>query len=280
MGGGPVASAIKNHIKKGFNVFMTESSARTVRDNLNEVKNMGIDIVHSVLNPDITFKDIDLKLFNDLTGRYYPDEDFDIFVAVQDHGYVSGTPDRKTRMEFLRQFLQDGLKKAFFSEKDLIPQYLTRFNSIKNQLENAGVSRYRITDTAIAAALGATFEADKFPVLTIDAGNGHTFAAIVNENRHITGFFEHHTGMLSPAKINYFVKKLTEGSLTGEEIYEDNGHGAIIFEKCKSVPHKIYVTGPRRQELFKNNEDVIFASPLGDMMITGPVGQFMQADLM
>jgi len=45
MGGGPVNRAIKDHIEKGYNVYMTEYAARTVRDNLEYVKSTGINIV-------------------------------------------------------------------------------------------------------------------------------------------------------------------------------------------------------------------------------------------
>lgn len=47
MGGGPVNKAIKNHLDKGYRVLMTEQAARTVRDDLERVKSMGIEIVPS-----------------------------------------------------------------------------------------------------------------------------------------------------------------------------------------------------------------------------------------
>lgn len=280
MGGGPVVSAIKNHIKKGFNVFMEYHAAKTVRDNLDEVTSMGVEVVHSISNPDFTFKDIDIDLIKKLTENYYPKESINLLVAVQDHGYIEGVPDRRTRMEFLKQFLRNGLKKAYFSNNCTIPEYLTRFNSVKNQTEDAGIKQYWVTDTAVVAALGATYNVEKFPVVTVDVGNGHTFVAIVDENRNVLSFFEHHTSMLSKHKIKHFISKLIDGTLTNEDIFDDKGHGSVTFKKLNSTVDTIYVTGPRRMELFSPGKDILFATPLGDMMITGPVGQFMQVNLL
>ncbi len=42
MGGGPVNKAIKNHLERGYNVVMTENSARTIRDDIESVKALGI----------------------------------------------------------------------------------------------------------------------------------------------------------------------------------------------------------------------------------------------
>ena len=46
MGGGFITKVVKEHLKD-HRVFMTENAARTIRDNLDFVKSLGIEIVPS-----------------------------------------------------------------------------------------------------------------------------------------------------------------------------------------------------------------------------------------
>ena len=41
IGGGGIGPALGQHRKKGYKVYMTEEAARTIRDDLNEVRAMG-----------------------------------------------------------------------------------------------------------------------------------------------------------------------------------------------------------------------------------------------
>ena len=45
IGGGSFSVALKEHVEKGLRVFMTENVAYTVRNNLDEVRELGIEIV-------------------------------------------------------------------------------------------------------------------------------------------------------------------------------------------------------------------------------------------
>ena len=70
MGGGPINKAIENHIKRGYKVLMTEKSAITIRDDLNRVKAIGIEIVpEEEKHPEIgrvELKDVDGKILEEL----------------------------------------------------------------------------------------------------------------------------------------------------------------------------------------------------------------------
>ena len=46
IGGGAFAHALKEHVKTRLRVFMTENAAYTVRNDLDEVKELGIEIVN------------------------------------------------------------------------------------------------------------------------------------------------------------------------------------------------------------------------------------------
>ena len=282
MGGGPVVRALIKHINKGYSVFITKQAAFTVRDNLEEVINDGFDVVEEVINPDIVFKEIDVEFLNFLNMKTNKNKPIDVIaVAAQDHGFVKGQSDRTTRIGFLKTYLKDGLKKAFFNQDIEIPENFTRWQSLKRDLIKSGFDKYVIADTAVVAALGAVYKLNNFPVVTVDAGNGHTFAAIVTEESKILGFFEHHTSMLTPEKIMMLINKLIKGDISNDEIYDDGGHGAHIFENYSFENLPIIVTGPNRNKLFSRFSDkVIFATPLGDSMITGPVGILMQQNLL
>ena len=98
MGGGPVNKAIKNHLERGYNVMMTESSARTIRDDISRVKSMGIKIIpNNESHPElgnIELKDVDLNAIREALLQFDVKLDFDyIGVAVQDHGYMEGMGD-------------------------------------------------------------------------------------------------------------------------------------------------------------------------------------------
>ena len=45
VGGGPFSNALKRHIESGLKVHMTKEAAYTVRNNLDQVRKMGIEIV-------------------------------------------------------------------------------------------------------------------------------------------------------------------------------------------------------------------------------------------
>jgi len=279
IGGGPIVSALKNHLKKGFSIFIEKNAAKTIRDDLREVTDLGFDVVEAVENPDITLSEIDFQLIKNLLN-IYGDYDLDYHIAVQDHGYIQGQSDRVTRMNFLENFLKNGLKGAFFSSNNKIETTFSRFNCIYNTLSQNGIKNFSITDTAIIAALGAVYNNKKWPVVTVDIGNGHTFACLVDKDYKVLGFFEHHTKMLTPEKFKYFINKLIDGSITNEEVYDDKGHGAKIFKPYSYKNLPILSTGPQRRSLVNEEGEISFASPLGDMMITGPVGIFMQQNLL
>jgi uncharacterized protein (DUF1786 family) len=100
--------------------------------------------------------------------------------------------------------------------------------------------------------------------------HGHTTAAAVAEDGTIVGVFEHHTAQLTPKTMRMYLEKLADGTITNEEVFEDDGHGAYVREAMK--PKAIVATGPRREKALKTGLDVRKASPLDDVYMVGPVG--------
>ena len=69
---------------------------------------------------------------------------------------------------------------------------------------------------------------------------------------------------------------LAAGTLTNEAIYDDNGHGALLYtDSPLPMDHpdfNVVVTGPRRNMLRGSALKPYFAVPFGDMMIAGCFG--------
>ncbi len=89
----------------------------------------------------------------------------------------------------------------------------------------------------------------------------------------ISGLFEHHTSRMNAEKLDEYIRRLGDGTLTFEEVFDDWGHGCFIndapgFEKVELIA----VTGPKRDMAHGSNLDIYFAAPHGDMMMTGCFG--------
>jgi uncharacterized protein (DUF1786 family) len=275
MGGGPVTMAILGHLKKGHRVVMTEISGRTVRDDLDVVREEGIEIVTEKESENlgltkIEAKDVDLDLiFNFISevGEGLPDF---IGVAVQDHGYEKDKSDRAFRFEKIRKMLEDGatLEEFLFNDP---PRYYSRMNAMLRHIKKSFDGGVAVIDSKFAAVAGALHGVKERPCLCVDVGNGHTMAALVNKG--IEGILEHHTHALTNVGLEDYILRLADGKVTNEEVFNDNGHGCYI----KSAPgikkiKRILVSGPNRNLLKDSKLKAEFASPYGDVMMTGPVG--------
>jgi len=135
-----------------------------------------------------------------------------------------------------------------------------------------------VMDTAPAAVLGATLDAQVacLPrVLIANIGNFHTLAFRVGLTG-IEGVFEHHTGELDRPGLEALLHRLAAGTLQNEEVYNQQGHGALVYSHepfdLDSPATTLAVTGPRRSMLKDSSLRPYFAAPFGDMMITGCFG--------
>lgn len=270
MGGGPVNRAISEHMKKGYKVEITKVASRTIRDDLEEVSKRGIILRDKIENPNIIFQDLNFNLFKNIfdeIGREFK-PDF-VAVACQDHGFIKGQSDRITRFKYF----QEQLKKTKNPYGYILsnPKECTIFSRFKSILDILRDNNYNgfVMDSKIASICGILDYASEEGIeefIGLDIGNGHTLGVSI-KNREIKGIFEHHTRLLNPEKLKYIVDKLAEGTLTNREIYEDNGHGAVVIENIN--PQEILIAGPNRR-LFKKYGKYTY--PGGDVMITGCIG--------
>ena len=270
MGGGPLKKALVNHLKRGYKVVLSERFARTIRDDLEKVKELGFEVKENLESPDFFFKDLEFELYEELLKMAGLDRNFSFLgVACQDHGFVKGQSDRVTRFKLFEKFLSRSRNplEFFFTSKTGI---FSRFDSILEQLKIYGVEGF-VVDSKIASICGIMAYAEELGVdefVGLDIGNGHTLGVSIRGGL-VGGIFEHHTKMVNADKLRLLVKKLISGKLTFEEVYEDGGHGDLIFEPVKA--ERIFITGPNRF-LFKEYGEYVY--PFGDVMITGCVGLF------
>lgn len=274
MGGGPCSSAVRKHIASRLKVYSTEEAAKTLHDNLERVRELGVTIIgeeeaEKTEAIKIEMKDLDLCALEKAFGLFGIDLPGDFAVAVQDHGYAPEKSNRVFRFEYFRKILDDGGKLDMFAYKD-IPNHLTRMQSVKDSLPGKDVL---FMDTGPAAIRGALLDHRAAGVgIVLNIGNYHTLGAVVSEKR-ILGLFEHHTFQVDRAKLEDYVRRLADGTLTFSEVYQDGGHGCYMreapgFENIEAF----LVTGPNRDILRSSKLDLTFAAPFGDMMLTGCFG--------
>lgn len=279
MGGGKIKNTLLEHMEKGYDVVMDSTCARTIRDNLDEVKSLGIKIDDETHNytdySKIHMGDINITKLSEFLLGYDLEFDFDeIAIAVQDHGYNENMGDRDFRFEKIREKVSQPISPMEFGFKGNIPPYFTRMQAVKRQLENEGITTTPlIMDTKFASIAGMCFDeiAKKLnSFIVIDIGNGHTTAASIEEGK-IQGVFEHHTSSLTGESLEKYIKRLASGEITHEEVYNDHGHGAHVLNSISKI-EKVIVSGPKRELIEKTNLNWHHAAPGGDVMMTGTVG--------
>jgi uncharacterized protein (DUF1786 family) len=320
MGGGPSAWAIEEYARAGIPVYMTPSAAATLNDELEKVEALGIKIVgedevQGLQVAGSKVEKLELKDFDfELTSKTFKDygvslDDLSaIAVAVFDHGNApAGVSDRQFRFDYLDERIRakNSLSAFAYLSSD-VPRIMTRLQSV---VDSAGElpCPLVVMDTAPAAVLGATFDAKlnfknskwlensslatRRGIIVCNVGNFHTLAFRLGE-KGIEGVFEHHTGEIDLPKLEGLIRKLADGSLKHEDVFDDMGHGALmytdeVFEFGRD-DFDVVVTGPRRS-LFNRKSSTpalapgasvenhkslrpYFAVPFGDMMIAGCFG--------
>ncbi len=301
MGGGPSAWAIEEYARAGIPVYMTPSAATTINDVMDKVEALGIKIVeedeveglkHALSKVEgskvlsLELKDFDFELISRTFNDYGVslDDLSAIAVAVFDHGNApAGVSDRQFRFDYLDERIRarNSLSAFAYLSKD-IPKIMTRLHSVADSAGELPCPLI-VMDTAPAAVIGAGFDpqvAARKQKIVCNVGNFHTLAFRLGE-KGIEGVFEHHTGEIDLAKLVGLIRKLADGSLKHQDVFDDMGHGALMYSEEKFEfgidEFDVVVTGPRRS-LFVGAKHALpllrpyFAVPFGDMMIAGCFG--------
>ncbi len=288
-GGGPCHWALEEHLRSGLPAFATPEAARTFDDDLEAVQRMGVTIVsedeaRSLDAEHVPLRDLDLEAIRAALAAFDVDGAFDgIALGCLDHGAAPpGVSDRLFRFEHLRRVVEarnDLRAFAFLPEET--PGYLTRARAMVAAAD-AGVATVFL-DTGPAAALGALQDPNvgrQREQMVLNLGNMHALAFHLEGTR-IVSLYEHHTGELTAPQLEDFSRRLLDGTLRHEEIFDSKGHGAYHAnssparagpEKGRDALPVIAVTGPQRGKLRGSALEPYFAVPHGDMMVSGCFG--------
>ena len=275
IGGGALTHAILRHLEKGSRVVMAESAAYSVRNDLDEVTSMGIEVGERPPSggfKELKIQEIDLSLLRELLSCFGVSLEVDVVaVAVQDHGVApKEISDRAFRFEKSEMMLRkDNRPESFHFLENEIPEYYLRMRSAARAIRRNTSAPVLVMDTAFSAILGCV---DEVPgsSLIVNAGNGHTIAAVVND-RKIEGLYEHHTHELTPERLENDLRRFVRGELSNREVFEANGHGVITLKPIREEVTLI-VTGPNRDLFKRTSLKFNYAAPGGNTMMTGPIG--------
>ncbi len=287
MGGGPNHWAAEKHIRAGYKIFATPEAARTFNDDLDWVqREMGIVVVseeeafsipetHRIIMQDFDYQSIS-SAFDSFGVSLSPAA---VGVAVFDHGEAPPeVSDRQFRFDYLedRMRVDNRLLSLAYPAQD-VPPIMSRMHAV---VQSAGSlpCPLILMDTAPAAVLGATMDTvirDRDRVIIVNIGNFHTLAFRLGPAG-VEGLFEHHTGLIDVLRLEKYLVALADSTLTREEIYNDQGHGALILDTAPysldAQDWKVAITGPRREMMNTSGLPLYYAVPFGDMMLTGCFG--------
>lgn len=274
MGGGESGYAVADHLKAGLRVTATALAARTLHNDTERVRRMGVEFSETT-PPGATvveLKDIDLAALREALALFGVEMPDIVAIAVQDHGYRPGAGNNEVRFEYLQRLVENGgeLSRMIFNEP---PSGMTRMEAVAAQVPGS-----YLMDTGAAAVLGSLGDPvvaravrDQGAIL-VNVGNMHTFATLVKGSR-LYGLFEHHTGGITAEIIADLVERLRNGTIDSSRFTTDfDGHGAALDLSYRDEgPFQfVSLTGPNRA--IARPLGYHEAAPHGDMMLAGAYG--------
>lgn len=277
MGGGASGSAMKRHLAAGLRFVAGESAARTFADDLDRVRERGVEVVsdeEAAARADaadhvaVRSGDLDVEGLRDVLRRLGVERHFGVVcVAVQDHGYSPHGSNRAFRFGLWEQAVAERRRLAdLFYEHAAIPAALTRLQAAADLAAQLGAGAPVLAaDTGPAALYGALPEqADGVaPGVTgatgasggdarhaggdavlVNVGNGHVICVVAQSGR-LAGVFEHHTAALDGAGLEERLRRFLAGELTSAAVREDGGHGAVLAADALPAVAPVVAAGAR-----------------------------------
>lgn len=281
MGGGPCAWAVGDHLAAGLPVYATHDAARTFDDDLANVEAMGVRLIddESALGDEvarIALRDLDLDAIGAALESFDIAAGWDVLaVAVFDHGNAPpGISDRRFRFDYLAERLSnDGRLTDLAFTRESIPSAMTRLLAVARTAP--ADTPLVVMDTAPAAILGALDDPrlrERDELIVANIGNFHALAFHL-AGASIRGLFEHHTGELRPEQLQALLDRLADGTLTNEEVFNSQGHGALVLDRAPMQRRWLATTGPRQSFLQRWHDARPYrAVPHGAMMLAGCFG--------
>jgi uncharacterized protein (DUF1786 family) len=272
MGGYHTTNAVWAHLQAGLKVYATEVAARTVHDDLDLLRARGIVVTDAPPRDavPVELRDVDLPRLERTLAGYDVTMPDTIAIAAQDHGFSPKASNRLFRFEHWRRFLTPGSTLADHIWRTP-PQYMTRLLAIQRDVPGAIVA-----DTGPVAVLGAlederVAERARDGACVVNVGNQHALGLLVRGEA-LFGVMEHHTEAVDTAKLQRLVTRLVDGTITHDEVFADDGHGAFVLDAYRGLPRFDFVaiTGPNRR--LAKSLGWHEAAPHGAMMLSGCFG--------
>ena len=248
MGGGPSAWAAEAHVQAGLPLYATASAARSFNDDLEAVRAMGVQVLSddealrlpaSVLR--LELKDFDFPAIArslELFGVHL-DDLAAVAVAVFDHG--NSPPDysdRQFRFDYLDARIRaENRLSAFAYLADQVPAIMTRLQAVVDSARGIDAPLL-VMDTAPAAVLGATLDRR---VGARPAGAGCQRGQLPHPGLS-PGTGRHRRRLRAPyrpdrpAAPGGAAHSLADGSLEHADVFEDHGHGALVYDSLALTP--------------------------------------------
>ena len=284
MGGGPSAWATDDFLRAGGSLYATLEAAQTFDDDPARIAALGITLVsddeadalarrHDVES--VVLRDLDLPTLRSALAAFEVPAHWDgLALGCLDHGAAPpDVSDRLFRFQHLRRVVQarNDLRAFAFRPQDL-PPYLTRARALLNAVDEPAPVAFM--DTGPAAALGALQDPrvrDAQEQILLNLGNMHALAFHLR-GTHVHSLYEHHTGEMSVDQIEDFTRRLPNGRLAHDEVFNSKGHGVFHADPTPPTDPLLAVTGPQRGRLRQSALHPYFATPQGDMMVSGSFG--------
>ncbi len=282
MGGGPSMWALRDHAAAGLPTYATPDAARTLDDDLDRVRELGVTVVSEDEASGLEYEE--LIVSGDLMPgsihraleAFGVEPEYDaLAVAVFDHGDAPpGVSDRSFRFDYLRRAMKAGGGLTGFAHgRGHIPAEMTRLLAV--EVSAPADVPLVLMDTGPAAVLGAledpAVRAPGSSVVVSNIGNFHALAFHLADGK-VVGLFEHHTGEVSREYMERLLTELGQGTLTNEEVFDSMGHGALVLDPTAGPPSCLAVLGPQRNLLRDSLLNPYFAVPHGDQMVAGCYG--------
>ena len=272
MGGYHTTNAVWRHLEAGLGVYATPTAAATVHDDLELLARKGVQITDAppANSVPIELRDIDLGVLATALRPYDVEIPKTVAIAAQDHGHSPKSSNRLFRFEHWRRFLTPG---STLTDHlwETPPGYMTRLLAIQRDAPGAIVA-----DTGPAAVLGALEDervaaAAERGACVVNVGNQHTLALLVR-GEELFGVVEHHTEAMDTAKLERLVSRLIAGTVTHEEVFDDDGHGALVLDAYRKLDPFTFIAviGPNRAMAAPHGW--YMAAPHGAMMLAGCFG--------
>jgi uncharacterized protein (DUF1786 family) len=265
-------------------VVMSETSARSLRYNLDQVRSRGVQVVpnneiHDFKGSKYVISDIIWDRIIGLIEASGINHEMiqTVLLCCQDHGEPSDPAQsvRDFRMKSIYQPIQKTgkLEDLLINASDvpsILPRHQAICRSALKHIPHLTPRSVYIMDSSPAVALGV--KSDESDQLIVNVGNGHTLAVIV-ENKLVQAIYEMHTGGITSEKVLGDLKLLLSNQLTHEDALKSGGHGIFsrkVFNSSIEDFLPITLIGPNRSKL--TGLPVQLEHPGGNMMMAGPIG--------